>query len=438
MLDECRAHYKDNPSALRQIEEFDRTYQSNEALKFYTNDSFVYRLFNRAMRTENIDVLFLFRFFLIDMYYHLQRLHWQQFLFNRTYGDKSFTVYRGQQMKMTEFDHIKENIGHLISVSTFFSTTKNFNMAMIYSGATKSHMELNMLSVIFEIEISLTHDASKRPFASLEHLSKFPEEEEVLFSVGSTFHIIDIQDRQGSDKYWHVKMVLVEDDRDISELRKEYEKKYSQGGMCDLANVLIEMGDYDRAERYCRMMLEYLPEWNTYIGSLKTALGIVHERKGDPQTALKFYQESLKFYTNIDHQDSLNNEIGKAYVHIGQSYRSLGQLDLALENCMMAADIQSPTGSLSFTYNEIALIYRAKGDKKLALKYFFKSLYIEEHVLELSQYHPKLATTYNNIGEIFFLRVMMKMLRIIYGMHWIYGSKAPYPHTPILLRFITI
>jgi hypothetical protein len=44
--------------------EFEKNYKSAEALKFYTNDSFLYRLFNQAFRTENIDLLFIFRFFL--------------------------------------------------------------------------------------------------------------------------------------------------------------------------------------------------------------------------------------------------------------------------------------------------------------------------------------------------------------------------------------
>ncbi|CAF1080226.1 unnamed protein product [Rotaria sp. Silwood1] len=68
----------------------------------------------------------------------------------------------------------------------------------------------------------------------------------------------------------------------------------------------------------------------------------------------------------------------------------------------MAVDLQSPTTSLSFTYNEIAITYRNKGDNRLALDYFLKALDIKENVLKCNKYHPELAMAYNNIGEIYF------------------------------------
>ncbi|CAF3400733.1 unnamed protein product [Rotaria sp. Silwood2] len=94
MLHECRIHYNNDKSAQNPMDLFEKTYQSNEALTFYTNDSFLYRLFNRAFRTENIDYLFIFRFFLADMYNHLERLYSEQFLNNPLLKDKKLILYR--------------------------------------------------------------------------------------------------------------------------------------------------------------------------------------------------------------------------------------------------------------------------------------------------------------------------------------------------------
>lgn len=402
MLDECRIQYKDNSSVSQSIEEFDKTYKSTEALTFYTKDSFLYRLFNQALRTENIDLLFIFRFVLADMYSQLQKLYFDQFLNNPYHADSRFIVYRGQLMKITELDQIKNNIGRLISVNVFLSTTEKYEVAVMYSGSNPNHQEPNMLTVIFEIEVNLTHDATKRPYASLKHLSQFSEEDEILLSVGSTFHIIDVQDRRTSDGHWHVKMTMVEDDDDVNELRNDLEKQYSIcGNLCDLGSALVAMCDYDRAERYYRMLLEYIPEDHSTFGHIQVALGIIYANRGDYQRALQFQEQALKFYTSGDPAYHDKNEVGKVYVHIGAAYRDLGQLDLALKYCSMAANIQSPTGSLAFTYNEIAITHRAMGDNRLALEYFLKSLDIEERVSKLSKYHPKLATAYNNIGEIY-------------------------------------
>jgi tetratricopeptide (TPR) repeat protein len=336
------------------------------------------------------------------MYKQLQKLYFDQFLNNPNHANNRFVVYRGQSMKITEFDQIKDNIGRLISVNVFLSTTKRNEMAVIYSGSNPNQQEPNLLTLIFEIEIDLTHNATKRPYASLKHLSQFPEEDEILLSIGSTFRIIDVEDRRTSDGHWYVKMIIVEYDDDVNELRNDLEKEYSiTGNLCDFGHVLIGMCDYDRAERYYRMLLEYLPEDHSSFGHIQTALGVIFANRGDYQTALQFQEQALKFYTSGDPLHQSKDEISKVYVHMGAAYRHLGKLDLTLKYCSMAADMQSPTGSLAFTYNEIALTHRAKGDNRLALEYFLKSLHIDERIFKLSKYHPKLATAYNNIGEIY-------------------------------------
>jgi tetratricopeptide (TPR) repeat protein len=67
----------------------------------------------------------------------------------------------------------------------------------------------------------------------------------------------------------------------------------------------------------------------------------------------------------------------------------------------MATNIQTSPESFSLTYNQLAMLYRDKGEKRLALEYFQKTLHIEEQVLKTNQYQPVLATMYNNIGEIY-------------------------------------
>ncbi len=51
------------------------------------------------------------------------------------------------------------------------------------------------------------------------------------------------------------------------------------------------------------------------------------------------------------------------------------------------------------SYNNIGLIYFNKGDKDKALKYYYKSLEIRKD--NLPPNHPDIATSYNNIGEVY-------------------------------------
>jgi tetratricopeptide (TPR) repeat protein len=413
MLLECRKHYgiscqddekadentfnttvnKYDKNAEKDMLEFEKNYKSTEALRFYTNDSFLYRLFNQAFRTENIDLLFIFRFFLADMYKNLQKLYFEQFP-----DDLPHTVYRGQFMTNLEFKSIENNIGRLMSINTFFSTTVDLDVAKLFSGLGGNP---DMLSVLFKIEIDITRSTSKRPFASISAFSKMSDELEILFSVGSMFRIEYAQDKRTTDGYWEVKLKLVEDDDDLSELRNELEKEYcDEGDLCSLGLALRAMGDFERAERYFRMLLEYMPEDNDNTRRIYSSLGTLARDKGDHQTSLNYHEKALEYLkkpTFYNHQEA----IGREYVDIGVSHQHLGNLDLAMEYLTMATKIQKSPKSLSYTYNQIALLHRDKGNKHLALEYFQKTLHIEEQVLQTNQYAPVLATMYNNIGEIY-------------------------------------
>ncbi|CAF3396074.1 unnamed protein product [Rotaria socialis] len=401
MLHECKIAYKDDKPGQKAIEEFDKNYKSSEALLVYTQDSFLYRLFNQALRTENIDFLFIFRFFLADMYNQLQQLHSEQFSINPNYTGKTLILYRGQNMKLSEFSHIKDNVGGLLSVNTFFSTTEDFQIAMLYSGFDDKDRPPELISVVFEIEIDLIHPVTKKPFASIAHLRKIPDEREVLFSVGSIFRIFNAEYIGTSEGYWHVKMKLVDNGDDLNELRNELESQYCHNShMCNLGSALIAMGDYKRAERYFRMLLEYLSERHSSIGPIYGSLGLICSKKGNYQEALESYEQALKYLTRIKINDEREN-ISQIYAHIATAYHGLGKPDLALKYLSMATDTDSSPDSLSYIYNQTAMTYRDQGDYCAALEYFQKTLHIEEEILKRSNYHPLLATMYNNIGEIY-------------------------------------
>ncbi|CAF1136741.1 unnamed protein product [Adineta steineri] len=67
MLDMCRDYYKQNKPELKKIKEFQQTYTRDKAIEWYTDECFLYKLLNKALRTEDIELLFTFRFFIIDL-----------------------------------------------------------------------------------------------------------------------------------------------------------------------------------------------------------------------------------------------------------------------------------------------------------------------------------------------------------------------------------
>ncbi|CAF2718966.1 unnamed protein product [Rotaria sp. Silwood2] len=78
IIGECRRLNVHNIKTLRMIEEFESTCKSNDASQWYTKAVFVYHVLNKAFRTEDIDRIFRFRYFIVDLYHQQDNLHEQE------------------------------------------------------------------------------------------------------------------------------------------------------------------------------------------------------------------------------------------------------------------------------------------------------------------------------------------------------------------------
>jgi hypothetical protein len=90
LMDYCQKIYHENDREIQLIQEFERNYQSNQALDWYIKDCFVYDMLNRAMQMKDMKILFQMRFFIHDIHRQLEEIH------STTVYRSTFTVYRGQ------------------------------------------------------------------------------------------------------------------------------------------------------------------------------------------------------------------------------------------------------------------------------------------------------------------------------------------------------
>ncbi|CAF2962688.1 unnamed protein product, partial [Rotaria sp. Silwood2] len=110
-------------------------------------------------------------------------------------------------------------------------------------------------------------------------------EDEILFSVGTIFHVVNVINEPGSNQDWYVKLKLV-NDNGITEFQKELEQKFCTNcDLCSLGSVLIKIGDYDKAERYFHIILEHATRNQEIIPRVFTYLGIIYNNKGSYQQA---------------------------------------------------------------------------------------------------------------------------------------------------------
>jgi hypothetical protein len=171
LIELLKTYYADNPIEMRKVEEFERTYNSKQAIQWYTRDAFLYRMLNTALRQHNIDLMFLFGFFIQDFYRKLQVEHEQQFILTHL-DHPMIKVYCSQRMLRREIEDIGEWAGSLV-VNSCFSTTLDRSLAgMFLDPSLEPYNQYQ--SVLFEIEIDTRYKC--RPYANISHLSQFPEE----------------------------------------------------------------------------------------------------------------------------------------------------------------------------------------------------------------------------------------------------------------------
>ncbi|CAF4701429.1 unnamed protein product [Rotaria sp. Silwood2] len=174
MLNRCKDFYRDNKTQIKLIEEFRNTYTSNETIDWYIKESFLYKVVNRAFRTKDITLWYLFRYYIIDLCKQLEQVHKKQNI------QTNLKLYRGQPFILTdELEYLKSNIGGLFSNNGFLSTSKDFNIAKLFGQDALHTDQFN--PAIFEITVDGSN-LQNTIFVDIEKYNVSSGEREVLFN----------------------------------------------------------------------------------------------------------------------------------------------------------------------------------------------------------------------------------------------------------------
>ncbi|CAF4916823.1 unnamed protein product, partial [Rotaria socialis] len=239
LIDRCKQLYQDNQYELSKIHDFRQKYSPEKALWWYTRQSFFYKTLNAALRKQNIHFIFLFREFISDIHRQLKA--------NQA-GD-TLRVYRGQMISSDELETFKKNCDHFISINSFFSTSLDKTQALLFLNSCD--VGDNLEPVLFEIDANPTLVTSK-PFADVSSYSEFTGESEVLFMLGSIFHLKNVRS-SSNGQVWIVRMTLCSDDElDLKQVIIDMKDHFlsREINLRTLAKLLWEMGKPDLAEKY--------------------------------------------------------------------------------------------------------------------------------------------------------------------------------------------
>ncbi|CAF4649320.1 unnamed protein product [Rotaria socialis] len=293
LLEFCRSNYAENRTELDKILEFEKTYNSEFAIKWYTRDSFLYRLINKVLRQEDVDDMYKIRLILSDIHTQLVELHgdFLSRLLELNFFPYCLTTYRGQFMSARELDQLKGNIGRFISTNSFLSTTSDRDLSLIFSGQGQQRPQLE--STLFEITIET--NACETAFADIGHISWMQSENEILITLGAIFHIDSVNE---DDNVWIIKLTLCNQKSEGIEQLTDYfpDIKDDAPDLFTFVKFLSSTGDYVRATEVCRRLISSTSPTDTRMPMLWNLLAkcLCYQGYQNLPEIMNYYNQGLE------------------------------------------------------------------------------------------------------------------------------------------------
>lgn len=387
----CEEEYKDSKAELAVIREFQQNYSPARALRWYTRQSFLFRILTKALRVQNVDILFLLRFFIFDIR--------QQLLKNQC--AQPIRLYRAQLVTNEELQVFKRAIGGFIMVNSFLSTTVDREASLAFLDTMDSSDEFEMHKVLFEIDADPRLEDVK-PFANIIWLSYCFGQQEVLMMIGSIFQITEIEHEE--NQMCVIRLVLcTEHSTDLKNALKYLSKEYDGKDM-DLftfGQVLREMGSLDDAKKFYLRLLDDIPSDDQDLATCYRALGHVAADKGDCDLSLEWYEKLHELLSRTLPSDDVR--LADSHSIIGNIYRKKDDLRHAFDSYNKALVIYKRVYDenhlvIAECLDKIGGLFEKEKKYFQALNYYEKSLGICQKSLPAD--HPDLAAAHSKVAHI--------------------------------------
>ncbi|UJR08021.1 hypothetical protein I4U23_012299 [Adineta vaga] len=397
MIEKLKECYHNDNQQLKSIEKFNQEYDSDHAILYYTKELFLYTQLNRALRTEDIDLLYKFRYFIIDLSTNL----FKENQLSKELNDSELKLFRGVKLSREEAQKLEDNVGKLISTNGYLSTS------LVKEVASSFHDSLteDETNILFEISCDL-ETINFVIMAPIFHLSQHHFEEEVLFDFDSTFEILSVCKNESLNQL--VVKMKVTDEGSI--LAQEYIKQHqyqiaTNSAMLIYGRLLNEIGQYDKSQHYFENLLNKSNESDQVF--IHYHLGIIHCNKGHYEKALEYYQTSYDILTKTIAPSSSSSSSQKASIanvlnDIGTVYNIKGDYETSLDYYHRSLEIaqqHSIYSTIAICFGSIANVYRIQGKYDFALDYQMKCLKIKKHYLPTE--HKEIARTLDHLAAIY-------------------------------------
>ncbi|CAF0766388.1 unnamed protein product [Adineta steineri] len=390
----CRNQYKGNKTELNILREFQQNYSTHNAVWWLTKDIFISQILNKALKIENIDMIFLFRFFLRDIE--------QQLIENQCL--LPIKVYRYQLMSVNKLEILKNSIGQFLSINNFLLTNINRNATLPSSKVSLSNN--NYQPILFEITADPNLNKIKA-FADISSHSYFNHDEgEILFMLGSIFQLNNIY--LNDNNIWIIEMTLSsKTNQYLKSIFDNFQNDDDEINLLAFGYILQKLNKSNDTEKYYYRLFNELSEDDERINYCCLNLGNIAFIKKDYDASLEWLLKSL----DISLRTLQSNDMFLALIYnsMGHVYSAKHMLKSAVESYYSAISIWKQSTDENYLkiaecMNNIGIIYKQEKHYPLALDCFKETLnilekYLSHNHFDLSKSHCNIANTYRQLGR---------------------------------------
>ncbi|CAF1556059.1 unnamed protein product, partial [Adineta steineri] len=395
-IDFCLTRLVENDLRLEPLHQFEKNYDNHSPIWWYTKESFVYSILNKALRTQDTEMMIKMAFFLRDLHEEIKYKH------SQTSHTTNLTVYRGQGMNIADVEKLRNNKGGLFSFNSFLSTSTDQQVSLMFADSARENPDL--IGILFRMTINPS--ISSTPYVSVSDITQFNDEEEILFSMHTIFRIGEMTEID--DRLWEVNLILTSDTDPQLKCLTDYirQEMIPVPGWFRMGLLMQKMGEFEKALEIFTMSLQIKLDddfdFDEFLRTLiNVRIGDVHELMGTYTNALDHFDKALESVkivlpSNNPIFGSIFSGIAKVYLSTGNYVMSLSYYEKALqiwEKSLLATYPYLGTG-----YNNIGMLYQSMGNYVTALSYYEKGLEIIEKSVPPT--HPDLALNYNNIAGV--------------------------------------
>jgi hypothetical protein len=243
-----RRSISNDQESLNLIKEFEDTYDQQNAIQWLIKNTPLTRFINKALREQNISILFYLRFFLVDIY--------NQLISNSL---SSIRVYRKQIMSSEKMKNIHSNINNYLMLNHFLSTSTKLS--------EYSSIDNNEYQTVF-IEIDAQYHDGSVPFA-------YVDDETVIFMCGSIFKIISLEQKINST--WILKLSLA-GNRELDRLNEKRLKLRQTKDLLMIFELLDQLNQSNQANIYRQQLIRQFPSDHPLIRRINVNSNIQSSR----------------------------------------------------------------------------------------------------------------------------------------------------------------